>query len=102
MAENALFDPVRALVIEPHDNVATLLDAGRKGQFIAAPNGSKIALTQDIPMGHKVALVPFHPGDAVVKYGVPVGEATADIAPGAHVHIHNIRSKRGKSGPREE
>lgn len=102
MGANALPGSVRALVIEPHDNVATLLDAGRKGQTIAAPDGSTIALTQDIPMGHKVALVPFHPGDAVVKYGVPIGEATGEIAPGAHVHIHNIRSKRGKSGPREE
>jgi hypothetical protein len=28
----------------------------------------------------------------VLKYGAPIGSATADIAPGAHVHVHNMMS----------
>ncbi|MFZ4533236.1 MAG: SAF domain-containing protein, partial [Alsobacter sp.] len=26
------------------------------------------------------------------KYGAPIGVATAAIAPGAHVHVHNVVS----------
>jgi altronate dehydratase small subunit len=35
-------------------------------------------------------------GDDVVKYGEIIGRATADIAKGEHVHVHNIESLRGR------
>jgi len=35
-------------------------------------------------------------GEAVVKYGSPIGTASADIAAGAHVHTHNVASARGR------
>jgi altronate hydrolase len=44
----------------------------------------------DIPSGHKVATQAIGAGAIVRKYGQPVGVATEDIAPGAHVHVHNI------------
>jgi altronate hydrolase len=28
----------------------------------------------------------------VVKYGLPIGHALADIAPGEHIHSHNTRT----------
>jgi len=28
----------------------------------------------------------------VLKYGCPIGTATRAIAPGEHVHLHNVRS----------
>jgi len=31
-----------------------------------------------------------------VKYGSPIGTATSDIAAGAHVHLHNLASARGR------
>ena len=31
-----------------------------------------------------------------MKYGQPIGRATAAIAPGEHVHVHNIESLRGR------
>ena len=43
-------------------------------------------------MAHKVARFPIFSGDKIIKYGAPIGVATADIAAGAHVHVHNIRS----------
>jgi hypothetical protein len=32
----------------------------------------------------------------VVKYGQRIGVAGADIAAGAHVHVHNVVSERGR------
>ncbi|HET7219932.1 MAG TPA: SAF domain-containing protein, partial [Vicinamibacterales bacterium] len=42
------------------------------------------------------ALRAIHRGEAVVKYGSPIGLATMEIAAGAHVHTHNLASTRGR------
>src|SRR5690242_7705224 len=41
-------------------------------------------------MGHKIATRPISAGATVRKYGQVIGAATADIAPGQHVHVHNL------------
>ncbi|MDE1950785.1 MAG: UxaA family hydrolase, partial [Burkholderiales bacterium] len=43
-----------------------------------------------VPPGHKLATRAIGRGDAVVRYGQVIGQATADIAPGQHVHTHNL------------
>ncbi|WP_128255788.1 UxaA family hydrolase [Falsirhodobacter deserti] len=43
-----------------------------------------------IPRGHKMALAPIERGQPVTKYGQTIGFATADIAPGDHVHTQNL------------
>jgi len=83
------------LVISERDNVATALeplDAGRTIRVAAV----SLTLVDAVPRGHKVALRAIGAGEAVVKYGSPIGTATADIAPGAHVHTHNVASSRGR------
>ena len=40
--------------------------------------------------GHKYAIRPIAKGENVIKYGMPIGHATADIAVGDHVHTHNL------------
>lgn len=40
--------------------------------------------------GHKYAIKPIAKGENVIKYGMPIGHATADIAIGEHVHTHNL------------
>ncbi len=40
--------------------------------------------------GHKYAICPIKKGENVIKYGNPIGHATCDIAPGEHVHTHNL------------
>ena len=42
------------------------------------------------PDGHKYALKRIARGENVIKYGMPVGHALTDIAPGDHVHSHNL------------
>ena len=45
-------------------------------------------------MGHKIALRPIRKGEAVLKYGQIIGFASQDIAPGDHVHVHNVDRRR--------
>jgi len=87
------------IALDPEDNVATALrplECGmarvRCGDVIA-----KITVLEPIPMGHKVALQPLSIDDPVRKYGNIIGLATASIARGAHVHVHNLRSRRGRA-----
>jgi altronate hydrolase len=49
-----------------------------------------IRVPVDVPAGHKVALVEVRLGDAVRKYGQPIGIATQEIHVGDHVHSHNL------------
>ena len=84
-----------ALVISERDNVATALDALDAGRTVELGT-FVVTLRERIPRGHKLALRPIRSGEAVLKYGSAIGTATADIAAGAHVHIHNVASARGR------
>ena len=54
----------------------------------------KVKALMDIPLGHKIALQNFAPGDTVIKYGVDIGKIVAPIKKGEHVHVHNLKTKR--------
>ncbi len=54
----------------------------------------ELAARQSIPLGHKIALAPVEAGQKVVKYHVPIGNATMNISTGEHVHTHNLRTAR--------
>ncbi|OOG44691.1 UxaA family hydrolase [Polaromonas sp. A23] len=43
-----------------------------------------------IPAGHKIATHPIAPGDPVRRYNQIIGFASKAIAPGEHVHTHNL------------
>ncbi|HEY2434395.1 MAG TPA: UxaA family hydrolase [Vicinamibacterales bacterium] len=82
------------IIISPSDNVATALEPLEPGLVLAG--ASAVTVSESIPRGHKVALRAIGAGNPVVKYGSSIGTATADIAPGAHVHTHNLASRRGR------
>jgi altronate dehydratase len=88
------------IVISDADNVATALEALDAGRILVE-TGS-LTVREPIPRGHKIALRPIPSGSEVMKYGSPIGLATADIPAGAHVHTHNVSSARGRGdlGPR--
>ena len=78
-----------AVHLRPEDNTAVAarnLSSGQQLEF----QGRTLILTGRIGLGHKVALVPIEKGEAVYKYGQIIGFASKDIAPGDHVHIHNV------------
>ena len=83
-----------ALCVHRADNVATLLEDSAAGSvgLLGLPAQASIQAIEAISRGHKVALVPLAAGEAVVKFGVPIGRATAAIAAGAWVHTHNCAS----------
>jgi len=58
------------------------------------PNGSlRVTAARNIPPGHKVALAEIADGEPVRKYGQVIGFANGRIAPGDHVHTHNLAMK---------
>jgi hypothetical protein len=83
------------LVISERDNVATALQPLEPGQILDVGEGT-VRVVEPVPSGHKVALRRIASGEPVVKYGSPIGTASADIAPGTHVHTHNVASARGR------
>lgn len=80
--------------IHEKDNVAVAVSPVSKGETVTVGNTTLTAL-DDIPAGHKLAVVPIAKGQDVVKYGFPIGTAKEDIPAGAWVHTHNVQSKLG-------
>lgn len=77
--------------ITERDNVAVALHAAAKGETLKAGD-AVVTAREDIPQGHKIALVPIAAGEAVVKYGFPIGHATEPVEAGSWVHTHNMRT----------
>ncbi len=75
----------KTIVIAPIDSVAVALVPLKKGE-----EHEGVLLKEDIEKGHKFALKNIRTGEKVIKYGEVIGRATKDIAPGEHVHSHNM------------
>lgn len=71
--------------LDPADNVVTVTKPMEKGAAVEV-----VATTGLIPRGHKVATEAIPAGGAVRKYAQLIGYAASDIAPGDHVHDHNL------------
>ncbi len=74
----------RTLSLNVKDNIIVAVDAVPQGTVARG-----VTATARIPKGHKMASAPIAKGQPVVKFGQIIGFASADIAPGAHVHTHN-------------
>lgn len=89
----------KAIVVDERDSVATALTDLAAGEVLVLRVGAEdreIALRAPIAFGHKVALRAVPAGGTVIKYGEVIGRATRAIAPGEHVHVHNLESMRGR------
>ncbi|WP_238014439.1 altronate dehydratase family protein [Dactylosporangium sp. AC04546] len=90
MTTTAPADVVEPLVAMAElDDVGLVLGDVSRGTPVRTAAGV-VAAVEDIPAGHKVAVRPVAAGAAVHKYGEVIGRARQDIAPGAHVHLHNL------------
>ena len=90
-----------AIALDPTDDVAVALRDVAPGP-VRVRQGEQmreVMLGAAIALGHKFALRALAAGDTVRKYGQPIGAARASIAPGEHVHVHNLRSLRGGRRP---
>lgn len=70
--------------VEPEDDVAIVVNEGGLPAGTVFDDG--LVLTEHVPEAHKVALLDLPRGAEVVRYGVVIGRANADIARGAWVH----------------
>lgn len=81
--------------MSPADNVATALRALDPGETVEIDE-ARVTVASHVPFGHKVALRAIATNEPVLKYGETIGLAARDIAPGDHVHTHNVESQRGR------
>ena len=77
------------ILLHPDDSVAIARVAIPAGQTLHI-RGSAVTSRAHIPAGHKIALHQIHPGEPVYRYGNVIGFATAPIATGDHIHVHNL------------
>ena len=89
-ADGSLIDAIR---IDEQDNVATCLHDIERGEDVTVMLGRDthtVTATDAIPRGHKLAMRNIDVGEKVLKYGEVIGEASAAIGTGNHVHTHNV------------
>ena len=77
--------------IHPDDNVLVVLVQIEAGTAIYA-GSEMLHIRERVSTGHKVSLKAIGKGEKIIKYGMPIGSAVADILPGEHVHTHNMKS----------
>ena len=85
-----MLDP-RLLLLDGDDNVLVLGAPVAAGDVLLI-DGVSVPADGPIGRGHKVARRPIALDEQIIQYGAPIGRATAAIARGEHVHVHNIRS----------
>ena len=74
-----------AVRLHPADDVAVATQDLPAGTVVG-----QAVLRAPVPRGHKLAVNAVPAGEQVRKYDQVIGFATADLAPGDHVHTHNL------------
>jgi len=90
---------IDAVMLSEADNVATALRelaAGEEARVGVGERVLRVPVRDPISFGHKLATVDIPRGAAVKKYGEVIGRATQEIPAGAHTHVHNVESLRGR------
>ena len=80
-----------AVLLSPNDNVVVACSFIRAGKTVRF-DGHSIIAVEDVETGHKIACKLIDRDGPVIKYDVPIGFATMEVAIGEHVHLHNMRS----------
>jgi altronate hydrolase len=73
--------------LHPEDDVVIARVEIPSGTLLQKESVRALAM---IPAGHKVAVRAVSSGKPVRRYNQIIGFATRDIAPGDHVHVHNL------------
>jgi (2R)-sulfolactate sulfo-lyase subunit alpha len=90
---------IHFLVHDAADNVGVAvvdLEPGVEciGRILADNSSLRARAEEAIPLGHKLALKDFIVGESVTKYGCEIGRIVQPVKAGAHVHTHNLKTKR--------
>jgi len=73
--------------LHPHDDVVIA-----RSQLVGGTKllDEKVTVVGLVPPGHKIATRAVPKGQPVKRYNQIIGFASRDIAPGEHVHLHNL------------
>lgn len=97
-------EPVRAVLLDAHDDVATALVELAAGSAISVSGAGPtcdVRPVERIPAGHKLAVRDLGAGLRIRKYGEPIGRLTADVPAGGWVHEHNLVTSARKDPDQE-
>ena len=85
------------MILHPKDNVGLALTKLKENYSF-----ENVITKNNIPAGHKIALVDIQKGDTVKKYNQIIGFASQTILAGEHVHTHNIEFRSFERVPESE
>jgi hypothetical protein len=81
----------KLLRLDPLDNVLVAIATLEAGESVII-DGRTFTVPSRLTLGHKLAARDIRSGEKILKYHMPIGSATRDIAAGEHVHLHNMKS----------
>ena len=90
------------IIHDEKDNVGVVvIEKTKKGQECSAwimenDKTIKVHSTNEVPLGHKIALKDLAEGDTILKYGHDIGKVVKSIKKGDHVHVHNFEQGVGR------
>jgi (2R)-sulfolactate sulfo-lyase subunit alpha len=81
------------------DTVGVMTVDVQKGQTLRGWNMAmdktlRAKAAQNIPLGHKIALIDVPKGEGIIKYDESIGRASRPIKKGQHVHTKNLKTDR--------
>ncbi|MCG8639309.1 MAG: UxaA family hydrolase [Desulfobacterales bacterium] len=90
---------IEFLIHEESDSVgvATVdIKAGQTATGLYMDSQAQVTIDalDDIPLGHKLAMIDHRVDDSVIKYGSDIGKVVAEIKKGGHVHTQNLKTRR--------
>ena len=84
---------VNMIILGDGDNVGVALRDIAASEQARSTSGPQVPAIERIAQGHKIALRSIAEGEAIIRFGVPIGIARAAIGRGHLVHVHNVRSQ---------
>ena len=88
------------IIHDEKDNVGVVvIETTKKGQDCNAwimenDKTVKVNSSNEVPLGHKIAMIDLNKGDTILKYGHDIGKVVKSIKKGEHVHVHNVKTKK--------
>ena len=88
------------IIHDEKDNVGVVvIETTKKGQDCNAwimenDKSIKVPSLNEVPLGHKIAMIDLKEGDTILKYGHDIGKVIKSIKKGEHVHVHNVKTKK--------
>ncbi|MFN8185481.1 MAG: altronate dehydratase family protein [Gaiellales bacterium] len=82
-----------AVHLHPDDQVVIAKQPLAAGTVVQLPGRGDVRVSRLVPPGHKLCLTGIGAGDPIRRYGQIIGFATQPVAPGDHVHSHNLEMR---------